>query len=280
MVIERVRQINTPAEAYKVAVSYGEYKATCALWLLFLKAVYGGYCASLGGHAAMVLASVFYNDHSYGAAKLAFGIIFSGALICLMYTGADLVTSNCMNFALLAYARRISPLTYIVRMLTSLLGNYIGALIGAGMLSVGTGYFTEGIGAGGTYLNSVYEFKVSLAFWRVICSAIGCNSYVCMAVWACYVSLDSAGSVLSMVLLITSFAVAGFEHIVANFYTLHAALFCRPNASGLAVYVYNLLPTLLGNYIGGSVIVALPLHLMYGLAKKQTPLVQEATSVI
>ncbi|CDR96147.1 formate/nitrite transporter family protein, putative [Babesia bigemina] len=262
--MEYVCQLRKPADTLEVALASGEAKVKCPLYILFLKAVMGGYFAALGGHAAMVLASHFYLEHHYAASKLAFGLIFSGALVCIVFTGTDLVTSNCMNFALLAYTMRIGPGDYAIRMATSLIGNYTGAITGAAMLSAGTGFFMENVGSGSPYLKAVYDFKLSLPFWRVIFSAIGCNCYVCMAVWCSYASLDSSGAILSMVLLIASFAVAGFEHIVANFYTLHAALMSCKETSFLTVYGSNLAPTLIGNYIAGSVIIALPIFLMYG----------------
>lgn len=266
-----MNQVLSPAKSYDKAVEFGEYKATCPAWVLFLKAFMGGYFAALGGHAAMVLASFFFAERQMGASKLAFGVIFSGALVCIVYTGSDLVTSNCMSFAFLAYRRKVSPLTYLARMGTSFLGNYAGAVAGAAMLTGGTGFFIDGVGPATAYLQAIYDFKMSLPFWRIIFSAIGCNSYVCMAVWSSYVTLDSAGSILIMVLLITSFAVAGFEHVVANMYTMHAALISCSDTSAWRVYVYNLLPTLIGNYIGGSFVIALPIHLMYGLNKSQGP---------
>ncbi|KAK1938364.1 putative formate/nitrite transporter family protein [Babesia divergens] len=266
--MEMVNQIRSPAKAYEIALQSGEAKVKCPLWALAVKAVMGGFFAALGGHAAMVLASQYYDAGNAGTAKLAFGVIFSGALVCIMYTGADLVTSNCMNFSLLAYARRVTPLNYVIRMSTSLLGNYVGAIFGAVALTSGTGFFMETNPVGHKYLMSLYQFKLSLPFWRVICSALGCNCYVCMAVWASYVTLDSAGSIMAMILLITSFAVAGFEHIVANFYTLHAALFSVSPTSAADVYGSNFVPTLIGNFLAGSVLIGLPIHLLYGLNKK------------
>ncbi|GIX62299.1 formate-nitrite transporter, putative [Babesia caballi] len=267
--MEYISQIRKPADAYDAAVAAGEAKVKCPLYILLLKAIMGGYFAGLGGHAAMALASFFYTEGHKGMSKLIFGVIFSGALVCIVFTGTDLVTSNCMNFGLLMYGRRIKPHTYAIRMLTSLVGNYTGAVISAAMLTGGTGFFVNGVGPQGAseYLKAVYDFKLSLPFWRVIFSAIGCNCYVCMAVWSCYVTLESSGAVLSMVLLITSFAVAGFEHIVANFYTLHAALISCQGTSVLSVYGSNLVPTFIGNYIAGSFVIALPLHLMYGTRK-------------
>ncbi|GBE62653.1 formate nitrite transporter family protein [Babesia ovata] len=261
--MEYVCQVRKPAETLEVAVAGGEAKVTCPVYVLFLKAVMGGFFAALGGHAAFVLASYFYAEQQVGASKVAFGLIFTSALVCIIFTGTDLVTSNCMTFALLVYTRKVSALDYVIRMTTSLVGNYSGATIGAAMLSAGTGFFMEGVGSGSKYMKAVYDAKVALPFWRVIFSAIGCNCYVCMAVWCSYAALDSAGTVLAIVLLIASFAVAGYEHIVANFYTLHAALMSCKDTSFVSVYAYNFVPTLIGNYIAGSFVIGLPLFILY-----------------
>ncbi|EDO05135.1 Formate/nitrite transporter family protein [Babesia bovis T2Bo] len=279
MEVGTVSQIRKAGDAYKVAIDTGIYKKSCPIYILLVKAMMGGYFAALGGHAAMVLASYYYMDGHHGGAKLAFGVIFSGALLCIVFTGTDLVTSNCMNFAFLAYSRQVTLFQYLTRMGTSLLGNYCGAILGAALLTAGTGYFSLDKRPE-AYLKAIYDAKTALPFWRTMLSAIGCNSYVCMAVWCCYVAMDSAGCVLAVMILITSFAVAGFEHIVANFYTLHAALFSCEGTSVGVVYGRNLAPTLLGNYIGGSLIIALPLWLFYGFKPKATQNLNETPVVI
>lgn len=257
-------QLRSPRDNFRLVCDQSEKKVEGGLLSLFLKAILGGWFAGLGGHAAHVLAASFFTSGEpiKGASKTAFGLIFSSALVCIITTGTDLFTSNTMCISLLLYCRRISFWKYFRTMAISFFGNYCGAVLSALVLTGGTGYFLQGSAA--EYMEGVAVFKTSLPFWRVICSAIGCNCYVCIAVWNAFACLDSAGNILSTVLLISSFAVGGYEHIIANFYTMHAAWFSRVGVGLGKIYLTNLLPTFVGNVIAGSCVIGLPLFFLYG----------------
>ncbi|KAK2197839.1 bifunctional Armadillo-like helical/E3 ubiquitin-protein ligase listerin/Listerin [Babesia duncani] len=265
--MEYAMQIRSPSDSYKLMCETGIKKFKCPFYVLLLKAIIAGWFVGMAGHAGLVLASAFYpkvlETGTTGASKLAFGCIFSGALVLIGFTGADLFTGNTMYLTICLYERKVSILCYLSRMGISLIGNYTGTLISAGVISGGTGYFMKGIGHGGKYLQDLAAAKVALPFWRIMCSAIGCNCYVCLAVWSTFVCVDSAGNILAQMLLITSFAVAGYEHIIANFYTLHAAWISSTGITLYEMYIVNFIPTLLGNFIAGSMVIGAPLFLLY-----------------
>lgn len=266
---EYFTQIRSPKDNYEYLARASEKKIKGPVLHLYLKAVLGGWFAGLGGHAAFVLASSYYKEGELlGAPKLAFGLIFTSALLAIIFTGTDLYTGNTMSFVFSLYKRRVTPFEAGSRILVSLFGNYVGAVLAALILSGGTGFFLPGLGSGNPYMKLLAKYKTQESFWRVICSGIGCNCFVCLAVWSSYVALDSAGCIMAIILLICAFAVGGLEHIVANFYTLHACWISRTGITFTDVYFRNFLPTFIGNTIAGSLFLGLPLSILYGSSPK------------
>ena len=68
-----------------------------------------------------------------------------------------------------------------------------------------------------------------------------------------------------------AFVAAGFEHSIANMYFFPLAMLLQADGVGASVpavtvagFAGNLLPVILGNIAGGSVLVGLVYHLIYG----------------
>ena len=76
---------------------------------------------------------------------------------------------------------------------------------------------------------------------------------------------------VAIVFPISLFVAAGFEHSVANMYLIPLAIMLQTfdnigvtaNAVTWAGLVSNLVPVMLGNIIGGSVLVGLVYHVIY-----------------
>jgi len=104
---------------------------------------------------------------------------------------------------------------------------------------------------------------------------IFCNTLVCLAVWLCMSARSTADRVQAIILPITAFVAAGFEHCIANMYFIPMGLFIKsgadpvfwtnigktvadfPNLTWRNFFLANLLPVTIGNIIGGAVMVGL-----------------------
>jgi formate/nitrite transporter FocA (FNT family) len=86
----------------------------------------------------------------------------------------------------------------------------------------------------------------------------------------CFAGKTATDKILAILLPIAAFVAGGFEHCVANMYFVPMGLFLKASAgSGPAGLTWgnfllrNLLPVTLGNMVGGAVLVAGLLWVIY-----------------
>jgi formate/nitrite transporter len=117
--------------------------------------------------------------------------------------------------------------------------------------------------------------KVALPFWEAFFKGVLCNLLVCLAVWMAMAGRGVTDKILAVVLPISAFVAAGFEHCVANMFIIPLGILLSADvpAAGAALdwrgFLRNLLPVTLGNIAGGSILVAAVYHLIYGRGLKR-----------
>jgi formate transporter len=92
-----------------------------------------------------------------------------------------------------------------------------------------------------------------------------CNVLVCAAVWLAYAGRSVTDKMVAVILPISAFIAAGFEHCVANMYFLplawllvqtgHAPANFDASLITVSGIVHNLVPVTLGNIVGGAGLV-------------------------
>jgi formate/nitrite transporter FocA (FNT family) len=100
-----------------------------------------------------------------------------------------------------------------------------------------------------------------VALWR----GILCNALVCLAIWMSYAGRSVIDKAVAIVFPIAAFVAAGFEHSIANLYYFAMALLLEPQASMLLLggMLRNIVAVVIGNVIGGGVLVGLVYYLIY-----------------
>jgi formate transporter len=114
-----------------------------------------------------------------------------------------------------------------------------------------------------------------------VASGVLCNAMVCMAVWMTYSGRTTTDKIMAIILPITGFVAAGFEHSVANMYFIPVALLVKfaapqsffdvikhtpadfPHLTMSNFFLGNLIPVTLGNIIGGAIVVGLMYWFIY-----------------
>lgn len=112
--------------------------------------------------------------------------------------------------------------------------------------------------------------KCDMPFWSAFFRGVLCNILVCMAVWMALAGRSVVDKVMAIIFPISAFVAAGFEHSIANMYFISLAMMLQTSGAvevsssvGLAGFLSNLVPVILGNLVGGSVFVGLVYHIIY-----------------
>lgn len=246
-------------DTYHRVIEYGLRKTSLRFDRLLLQAFMAGVYIGLAGQACNMFAGGVPTDPAdprsvaKSIQKFLYASIFPTAFIAIIFTGAELFTGNTMTMLICLIERRITFLHLAINWIGSFVGNWLGALFAAYFLSyLPGGYDQEPVYS---YMCYVQHVKVSYGWGQCFLRGIGCNVLVCLAVWNVTACEDAASKILALWFPIVSFCVAGYEHIIANFYTLQLTLMMGCPESVGTVVVDNFIPTFLGNMVGGCVLI-------------------------
>ena len=206
---------------------------------------------------------------SFAARQLLGGLTFCLGLVLVVVAGAELFTGNVLM--VVAWSRgKITGSQVLRNWLLVLLANLIGSVL-LGVLVLYSGTLGLNKGAVAVHALEVAGKKDGLNFLTAFVSAIMCNLLVCLAVWLSYAGRTVADKILAVIFPIMTFVACGFEHSVADMYFLPLGLMLR--ASGvvgagvgnvsLGETVAHLIVVILGNIVGGGLLVGLLYHWAY-----------------
>lgn len=243
----------------------------------FGKSIMAGVMIGFGAAVSNVAA---HNIANVGLARLAAAVVFPVGLMMVILMGAELFTGDCL-MAMGVPEKDISFLDLVKMLITVYIGNFVGGAILAVLIAM-SGQLNYSGGLLGAYTINLAINKVNLTPDRAIASGILCNILVSAAVLMAMCAKDVSGKLLVSFFVIMLFVTGGFEHCVANMYYITAGLIAKANPQyvelamehyGLTVdkiaslslknmLVSNLLPVTIGNIIGGSLVVGLPVYFL------------------
>ena len=150
-------------------------------------------------------------------------------------------------------------------------GNLAGALIVVLMVYYGRWWMQRDFSFAGSAVATA-DAKVNLSFETAFVRGVLANILVCLAIWLAMAGRTVTEKLLGIVLPVTTFVAAGFEHSIANMYFVPLGLLISTEPEALAAagltadqldrlngpwVVHNLAAISLGNTIGGGVMVGL-----------------------
>lgn len=257
----------SPKEIAARVETAGVAKARLPLLSMLMLSVLAGGFIGLGAMYFVLVRS----DPSLGFAtsQVLGGVSFSLGLILVIVAGAELFTGN--NLLAMAWADgRISTGELLRNWAIVCVGNFVGAA-GLALLVVLSRHPEMNNGAiAQTYLKIAAD-KVAMPFWTAFFNGVLCNVLVCMAVWMALAGRSVIDKAVAIVFPVSAFVAAGFEHSVANMYLIPLAMLLQAFDGGEASidaitwagFFHNIVPVILGNIIGGSVLVALVYYVIY-----------------
>ena len=258
-----------PAEIARRVSEAGVAKARLPLVALAMLGLLAGAFIALGALYYTLVAS----DATLGfaATRVLGGVVFSLGLVLVVVAGGELFTGN--NLLAMAWADGgVSTRELARNWSIAFAANAIGAFGVAALVAL-SGYPHMNGGAVATAAVKIAVAKTALPFWQAFVAGILCNILVCMAVWLALAGHTVVDKVVAIVLPISAFVAAGFEHSVANMYFIALGILLRDTVDLTGIvgadhlnwvgYVRNLVPVTLGNIVGGSGLVALVYHVIY-----------------
>jgi len=221
--------------------------------------------------AILALAAVFAVTVAVQTGVFLLGAVLFPVGFCMLYLmGFDLLTGVFMLTPLALIDKR--PGVGVRDVLRNwgwvFLGNFAGALTVAVMMAfIFTMGFNTDPGAVGQKIAGIGEARTlgyeqyGLAGWMTIfIRGMLCNWMVSMGVVGAMISTSVSGKVLAMWMPIMVFFFMGFEHSVVNMFLFPSAMIMGGNFSIMDYFIWNEIPTALGNLVGGLTFTGLSLY--------------------
>lgn len=246
----------SPAEVEAKAEALAQGKASLPFGRTFVLAVLAGAFISLGALFFCIMAG----DPSipFAAQRLLGGLCFCLGLVLVLCCGAELFTGNALMACALASGK--VPFGRVLRNWGIVwVGNLAGALLVVAFVLAAQTPAMNG-GAVGEAMVSIAVGKVTPAWGTLFAKGVLCNVLVCLAVWIGYSARTVVDKVVGVLLPVSAFVAAGFEHCVANMFFLPSAF--ALNLSGVGAQgaltiggiACNLSAATLGNLVGGLLV--------------------------
>jgi formate/nitrite transporter len=106
--------------------------------------------------------------------------------------------------------------------------------------------------------------QVTPEFHSIFLRGIGCNWLVCLACFLALQGRDMASKIIGIWLPIYAFVSLGFDHVVANMTFIPLAIWLDAPGISVGLYIWKgIIPTLLGNIVGGGLFVGTYYWYMY-----------------
>ena len=226
-----------------------------------LRSIMAGFYIVVATILSNVSAAVLFQTEAYRPfAKLLGALLFSIAIVLIVFIGGELFTGNNMTMAIGVYNRSVKVIDLIKVWIISYVGNFIGAFIFSSIFVFSNSQKSIMI----DYYNSFMDGKLGATPLELLLRGILCNFMVCLAVWTGTRMKSESGKLIVMFCVIMTFVVSGFEHCIANMGTFSIGCLYGIEAMDAALIAKSMFFVTIGNILGGAVLLALPLKLMSG----------------
>ncbi len=254
-----------PAEVVEAMVAAGDTKGSLPTKDLLIRGILSG--ALLGAATSLaVTGTVQTNVPLVGA------LIFPVGFVLIVLLGLELATGS---FALLPLAVTVHKLS-ARRMLTNfgwvLLGNLIGSVLYAALLTGALGMCGQSPDASGVAAKIVaiaqakttgYAKFGAAGLGTVFIKAILCNWMVTLGVVMGMTSRSTIGKIIAAWLPIFTFFAQGFEHSIVNMFVIPAGMLLGAKVTIADWWIWNQIPVTIGNFVGGALFTGFALYLTY-----------------
>ncbi|OME78694.1 formate transporter [Paenibacillus sp. FSL A5-0031] len=253
-----------PAEVLDGMIDAGTTKANLSAFQMVVRGFLAGAILSF----ATTLAFTAVTQTTVG---LTGAIIFPVGFVIIVLLGLELVTGTFALIPLSILERK----TTISRMIANYGWVILGHLIGCGLYAILYGMTITKMGT--DMSNPLAQMLIQLSESKtlgyqkmgfdgiilVTIKAVLCNWMVTLGVVMAMTSKSTGGKILAMWLPILTFFAQGFEHAVINMFVIPAGMMLGADVTMADWWLWNQIPVLVGNFIGGAMFTGILLYLSH-----------------
>lgn len=223
----------------------------------FMRSIVAGLYLGLATILSYTLAVLLIGHHVI-ASKIAFAGAFGIGLVIIVLLGSELFTGNCFTTMFPVYHKKLRFFDILPMWVICYVGNFVGIVLIC-FLFIKSGVNHEAMNQ---YLASVVSNKLNFDYLELFIKEILCNFIVCAAAFVGMKLKEETAKTFIMMIIVMTFVLPGFEHSIANMGTFSMTFTALGTGiSWSGVWLHMLLSTL-GNIIGGSILLGLPIYLM------------------
>lgn len=251
-----------PSEVLSAMIEAGKAKAELSITQLIVR-------GSLGGAILACATTLAFTATAQTKIPMIGALLFPVGFVMIILLGLELVTGSFALIPLAVLEKKTSPGRMLNNFFWVIIGHLIGcavyaALYGLTITKMGTDMsnpliqtlITTSEGKTTAYKSMGAE-GMTLAFIK----AMLCNWMVTLGAVMAMTSKSTAGKILAMWLPILTFFGQGFEHTVVNMFVIPAGMLLGAKVSFGDWWIWNGIPVLLGNILGGVLFTGLLFYL-------------------
>ena len=256
-----------PAELVRKMIDAGEAKAFMSTRDTVIRAFMAG--------AILALAAAFAVTVTVQTGNALVGALLFPVGFCMLYLlGFDLLTGvfTLVPLALIDKRPGVRPRTVLRNWSLVFVGNFAGALVVALMIAVIVTFaFSVDPNEVGQRLGTIGESRTvgyaehgAAGMLTLFIRGVLCNWMVSTGVVAAMISTSVSGKVIAMWMPILVFFYMGFEHSIVNMFLFPSGLMLGGDFSIADYLLWNEIPTVIGNLVGGLMFVGLTMYATHG----------------
>lgn len=188
-----------------------------------------------------------------GMVNLLASFCFSFALVLILFTNSELLTSNFMYFTVGLYYKKIKPMYASRIFLLCFTGNVLGAIV-LFLLVKQSSIINPDMA---DLLLKTTTAKSNSGALDIFIKAIFANFFINISVVIAMQLDDIFARMFVMMFGVMIFAFMGYEHVIANAAIFTGAFFYHPESVNMLLVLKNLFFSFWGNYVGGGLIIGL-----------------------
>lgn len=255
-----------PSEFVTKMVDSGEQKVYMSTKDTFIRAFMAGAILGLAACFAITVITKTGNP-------VLGSILFPVGFIMLYLMKFDLLTGvfTLVPLAWLDKRPGVTPGQILRNWGLVFIGNFAGAITTAFFMSfiLTYGYNTDGgaiaakVATIGESRTLGYQSHGTEGWFTIFIRGMLCNWMVSMGVVGAMISTSAGAKMAAMWMPVMLFFYMGFEHSIVNMFLFPFSMIMGGEFTFMDYIVWNELPTVLGNLVGGLCLVGLPLYLTH-----------------